>query len=124
MFLFIKQSWRNCPLNCYDAGGCDFHSVTHAEWRRARKRISGKPNLFSRPFFQVDQLKYTSIPVMKRFGIDGEGLELKVRLLEHIPSITVYGFTCLHMTYSITAIFVWDSSLVCGGMCSWYNVLL
>uniref|UniRef100_A0A673WV71 RNA 3'-terminal phosphate cyclase-like protein n=2 Tax=Salmo trutta TaxID=8032 RepID=A0A673WV71_SALTR len=26
----------------------------------------------------VDQLKYTSIPVMKKFGIDGEGLELKV----------------------------------------------
>lgn len=32
---------------------------------------------------QVDVLKSTAVPLMKKFGIDGEGLELKV--MSHPP---------------------------------------
>lgn len=31
-------------------------------------------------FLQVDLLKSTSLPLMKRFGIDGEAFSLKVRM--------------------------------------------
>lgn len=36
---------------------------------------------------QVDLLKATAVPLMKTFGIDGEGLEIKV-LLEFISVIS------------------------------------
>lgn len=34
---------------------------------------------------QVDVLRTTALPLLKQFGIDGESLELKVRMCELLP---------------------------------------
>lgn len=42
----------------------------------SQSRVVKSVNLFP---FQVDLLKLTALPLMKKFGIDGEGFEIKVR---------------------------------------------
>ena len=54
------------------ASYCSFHVGTVG---RQRNMFQG----FNPRLLQVDLLKSTALPLMKKFGIDGEGFDLKVR---------------------------------------------
>lgn len=68
------------------------HSLTH---------------LFVMSLLQVDLLKSTSLPLMKKFGIDGEGFELKVKLIltkmsNCVTTVFKFDVTMYLSTFSMT----------------------
>lgn len=63
---------------------CDPTVWEAQEFRRCDSSNSGVFNLFLHwnalsCLLKVDVLKTTAVPLMRKFGIDGEGLELKVK---------------------------------------------
>ena len=69
----------------------------------------------SESILQVDVLRATALPLLKQFGIDGESLELKVRMYELLPVCT---YVCVNhfLTKSLEELYDCVSS-VCVCMC-------